>query len=348
MKCGRGPGGGKTAGSEICPAAVDTTFDGFNRGTNAGRSCWLVAGTFCNEVVMGTFAKKRESCKECDFYEQVHAETGTTDVEIASIDISAFTHIGRVRKTNEDRYFIEKLADGAILLAVADGLGGEVAGDYAAEIMMGKLAGIHQIEKGHEQEQLSLLAMEADLAVTDKKEKDPDLEGMGTTLVCVLLRGRTAYWVHVGDSRLYFLRNNTLTQLTEDQTLARFLLAEGEITPEEVPTHYSRHVMDQCIGCGYCEPETGRLNLKNHDLLILTSDGLHKEMTAEKMASILNRRTDIKTKACNLVEAALKTGGNDNITIVIAKNTANEKGALMRKSKLCGQVPVNGLRSAKA
>ena len=151
--------------------------------------------------------------------------------------IFGITHIGLVRKINEDRYLIKELKDKSVLIAVADGLGGEVAGDHAAEILKGKLAGLNQITRDNEQAELDQLARAIDGAIYNEGQENNALEGMGTTLVGVLLRDRIAYWVHVGDSRLYLLRNGTLTQVTEDQTLARFLLEEGEITAEQLPTH---------------------------------------------------------------------------------------------------------------
>jgi len=235
------------------------------------------------------------------------------------MSIFALTHIGFVRKSNEDRYLIKKLTDGSVLLAVTDGLGGEVAGDYAAEIIMGRLAGIHHVSMDKEQQELELLVKDIDLSINSEAQKDSDLEGMGSTVICVLLRDGFAHWVHVGDSRLYVLRDRQLIQVTEDQTLARFLLEEDEITPEQVPTHYSRHIMDQCVGCGICEPETGRLEVQDKDLLLLTTDGLHEKIPSETLFSILNAETSIKTKAQSLVQAALDTGGKDNITIVIAE-----------------------------
>jgi protein phosphatase len=110
-----------------------------------------------------------------------------------------------------------------------------------------------------------------------------------------------------------------LTQVTEDQTLARFLLEEGEITAEQLPTHYSRHVMDQCEGCGYAEPETGRLKFLAGDLLVLSTDGLHREIPEDTLFSILNTETILETKARRLVKAALNAGGKDNITVVMAQ-----------------------------
>ncbi len=229
------------------------------------------------------------------------------------------THIGLVRKSNEDRYLIKELEDNSVLIAVADGLGGEAAGDYAAEILKEKLAGLNHISRNNEQSELDHLVRAIDRSIYTEGQENKSLEGMGSTLVGVLLRDRIAHWVHVGDSRLYLLRNGALTRVTEDQTLARFLLEEGEITAEQLPTHYSRHVMDQCVGCGYAEPETGRLKLLAGDLLMLSTDGLHGEISENILNSILNTDTNLETKARALVKAALDTGGRDNITVVMAQ-----------------------------
>ncbi len=318
MKCGREPGGKKVATFGVCAASVESTFDGFNQGTNSGRICWLIAGTFCNGVVQGTYAEKRVSCKNCDFYKLVHAEEGITSLKTDTASIFALTKTGPVRKTNEDRYFIKRLKDDSILLAVADGLGGEVSGDYAAEIMVGKLAGIQIIKRGLERQQLNHLAIETDRAIAGKIERNSDLSGMGTTLICILLRDGVIYWVHVGDSRLYVHRDQKMIQLTKDQTLARFLLKEGEITKEQVSTHYSRHVIDQYIGCGYCKPETDQHKLENRDLLILSTDGLHKIIKTKTLKSVLNNQDNIEDKVRSLFKTVLDVGGEDDITIVMA------------------------------
>lgn len=321
MKCGREPGGEKAHELGECPAAIDSTFNGFNLGRNAGRTCWLAAGTFCNGKVQGSFAEKRVSCRECDFYQKVNNEESITQLSVGSMRVLALTNIGLVRKTNEDRYLIKKLDNDTLILAIADGLGGEAAGDYAAEILRGKLAGIKNIPRDNEQQELERLVKDIDMTIYNEAEKNIDLEGMGSTLVGVILRDGFAYWVHVGDSRLYILRDRKLMQITEDQTFARFLLEEGEITAEQVPTHYSRHIMDQCVGCGICEPETGWLEIEEKDLLILTTDGLHKSISDEKMISLFNAETDIETKARSLVQAAIDSGGIDNITLLIASST---------------------------
>ena len=229
------------------------------------------------------------------------------------------THIGLVRKSNEDRYLIKKLKDESVLIAVADGLGGEVAGDYAADIIREKLAGLDSISRNNVQPELDQLARVMDRAIYTRGQENVAIEGMGSTLVGVLLRDQIAYWVHVGDSRLYLFRNGTLTQVTEDQTLARFLLEEGEITAEQLSTHYSRHVMDQCVGCGYVEPETGRLEFLAGDVLVLSTDGLHRNIAENTLNSILNLDTNLEIKAKTLVKAAIDAGGKDNITVVMAQ-----------------------------
>ena len=251
--------------------------------------------------------------------DEINAKEGIKTLTMTANNFFGITDIGLVRKSNQDRYLIKLLEDQSVLLAVADGLGGEAAGDYAAEILTQKLSGLDHISIDNEQPELAQMAWEIDRAIYTEGKEHSELEGMGTTLIGVLLRDRTAYWVHVGDSRLYHLRDGALTQVTEDQTLARFLLEEGEITAEQLPSHYSQHVMDQCVGCGYAEPQTGCLNFLAGDLLVLTSDGLHGQISENIINSILNIDSNLEKKAKALVKAALDAGGKDNITIVMAQ-----------------------------
>ena len=180
-KCGREPGGTKASTKGICPAAAGNAFNTFNNGINAGRSCWLVAGTFCDHEIMGTFAEKINTCKSCRFYKKVQEEEHFFDTIEGNISIYAATHICYVKKANEDRYYFKRLQDDTLLFAVADGLGGQAAGDYAAEILRGKLANLTLVPRGKEEEVLSALAIETDSFIIAAGEKDEHLEGMGTT-----------------------------------------------------------------------------------------------------------------------------------------------------------------------
>ncbi len=322
MQCGREPGGERADELGACPAADNPVFNGLNQGKNAGRACWLVAGTFCNSQVQGSFAKKQESCKNCAFYKKIHGEEGVTGLELGSTRIAAHTHARIVQNANEDRYLVKPLADGTVLLALADGLGGDVSGGYAAEIACGKFAGTDRISTGREEAELKEVIRSIDSTVYAQTEKDPGLAGMGSTLVCVLLRGRQAFWAHVGDSRLYVLSGDQLTAVTRDQMLSRFLLEEGEITAEQVPTHYSRNVMDQFVGCGYAEPEAGSLELLPEDILMLATDGLYKQVSKNGIQVLLNMEKPLTEKARSLVRAAIDAGGKDDITVLLARGCA--------------------------
>jgi protein phosphatase len=228
------------------------------------------------------------------------------------------SHIGRIRKKNEDRYLIKKTARGGLLLAVADGMGGETAGDRAAEMTREKFS-VMKPESKNIERQLACLVTQADRNIWDHVADRCDLQSMGTTITGVLIHENTAHWVHVGDSRLYLLRNGKSGQITIDQNMAQFLVEEGEITEDEVRTHPSRNQLDQCVGCGTCEPETGHFEVKPGDQLILSTDGLHDEITGKCLSRLLAARIDIENKADLLIRAALEAGGRDNITVVIAE-----------------------------
>jgi len=319
MNCGRGPDNFGKKNCSICPATQPSSLDGLNEGKNSGRACWLIAGTFCDNEISGTYAEKINSCRDCAFYKEVNTVFGQTRLSIDNVDIFGFTHIGHNKKTNEDRYIFRQMKDKSLLLAVADGLGGDVSSDFAAEIVKGALANLQQLTNGRENQELKQIVLDLDILISNKAESHPELDGMATTLVCAILKKDRIHWINVGDSRLYLLRDKKLNQLSEDQTLAKFLIDEGELDPEKAREHYSYDLIDQCIGYGECEPETSTFNVQKNDLLILSTDGLHKMVTKNTILSILNADTSIEVKTKKLTQAALDSGGKDNITIVLAK-----------------------------
>jgi protein phosphatase len=228
------------------------------------------------------------------------------------------THIGLVREKNEDRYLMRVLPDASVILAVADGMGGEPAGDVAAEIMTRKFEGL-EVVPGSRERQLSHLVREADQELLAMMEKDPALQRMGTTVTAAWVDRNTAYWVHVGDCRLYLLRRKALVQVTSDQNLAQFLVEEGEITAREAKTHRLRHALTQCVGHGECRPDTGRFDALAGDLLFLATDGLHDKLLDEDLAQLLSSGMTLESKSTSLIQAALHAGGSDNITVVIGQ-----------------------------
>lgn len=235
--------------------------------------------------------------------------------------IVGISHNGICRSCNEDRFLIKKLSDGTVLMAVADGLGGSGAGGRGAEMTIAKLSSIDRIAKNQESHILVQFAHTLDRLISRESSKSESLEGMGTTLVCGVYRAGQFFWVHIGDSRIYLVRNGISTRLTEDQKLSRFLVDEGELTSEQVDDHYSRHVMDQFIGCGYCEPENGQVRIDSGDRIMLCSDGLHDQVPKAVLETILINEKDMENAGKMMIKAALDAGGLDNITVVLGTFT---------------------------
>jgi len=228
------------------------------------------------------------------------------------------THVGRVRQDNQDCHLIKEPSPGQVLLLVADGMGGEKAGHLAAG-----LACQHflqwQPRPGPLLPQMREVACRADRAVQEAARTRPRIEGLGTTLTAAVVTEGQAVWVHVGDSRLYLLRDGRLRQITRDQNLAQFLVEEGDIASDQANHHPLQNLLEQSLGDGECEPDTGSLATQSRDLLLLCSDGLYTELDEETIGRLLAGRQPLAAKLEALLAAALEAGGRDNITLVAAQ-----------------------------
>ncbi|MBF0467677.1 MAG: serine/threonine-protein phosphatase [Desulfamplus sp.] len=233
------------------------------------------------------------------------------------VSIAAKTDIGFKRKTNQDRYLIHILSDSTMLMAVADGLGGEPGGETASGYVIESLKSLETINN-RENRSLVSFFKKMDKDLSDMAKQSVTLDGMATTLVAVAIKDNVANWVHSGDSRLYHLRGSRLTQITHDQTLSRFLIDEGEITRQEALSHYSNQVLDQCIGCRDLTPESGSIRLQAQDRIILVSDGLYRYVSDEKICLTCKSNTGSEIMAEKLVNMVLDAGGKDNVTVLIA------------------------------
>ena len=231
----------------------------------------------------------------------------------------AMKHRGLVKEDNQDLFLVKEFDDGCILLAVADGLGGMAGGKRAAETAKECLYNFNpncQAVEAHIEE----LMQEANRRIMETVEKEPDLEGMGTTLTAACVRNGTVCWAHVGDSRLYLFRGDELRQITEDDTMAGFLFSEGELTKEEARVHPGNKLVFQCIGgSGEFEAETGNFKVEAGDLLIFSTDGLHDEVPEEEIVSALRSDKNLEEKTNDLLSAALAAGGRDNIAVVLVE-----------------------------
>ena len=257
------------------------------------------------------------------------------------IDYAAITHLGRVRKNNEDAYLVSAL-DGeepvlnglsilpegcpaGILMAVADGMGGAASGEIASREGLASVAlnlfghwGRLNPDQALEADLLRALghaAEEASSAVLRYADCERASRGMGSTLTAAVVWNGYAYLAQVGDSRAYLYRSPHLVQLTEDQTLMREMIVAGSLTEAEARTHPQRSLITQALGCPVpIRAVLGRVPLRRGDRLLICSDGLHGELTDSLLESIFAQGLSLKLTLETMVEAALARGGRDNIT----------------------------------
>ncbi len=214
--------------------------------------------------------------------------------------------------------------DERVLFVLADGMGGHAGGYQASRVAVDAAhqAFVTNGAIGEPEAILRLLVHAANEAVHRLSEENPALQGCGTTLVLLLVQGRDAHCAHVGDSRLYRLRDEELEQLTEDHSLLRVLVEAGAITAEEAATDPRGHVLSQAVGSrrSLDVDVAGPLQVDDADRFLLCSDGLSGVLSEERMSEIMNASDDA-TAAQLLVMDALNSGTEDNTTVLIASPT---------------------------
>ncbi len=229
---------------------------------------------------------------------------------------AARTHVGLVRDGNEDAMYA-----GPRLLAVADGVGGSVAGEIASKITITTLSPLDSDSTVSD----PLAALRdathaADIQLRDAIAGDPRLSGMGTTLTAILSAGEQVGLAQLGDSRAYLMRDGELSQLTHDQTLVQSLVDEGQITAEEALVHPRRSwILRALDGRGEADPDVQLLTPVAGDRYLLCSDGLSDYVTADALSSTLRGAADLQTACDQLVDQALAAGAPDNVTCIVAE-----------------------------
>lgn len=226
---------------------------------------------------------------------------------------------GRTHSTNEDASLVDLERR---LFAVADGVGGQPAGDVAATVAIERLPALidRAIEWANSDTDTAIGRAVVDLSdvVQAEAEAVPGLEGMATTIVMALIDGDIAHLAHVGDSRAYLARYGRLYRLTDDHSLAAELVQSGVITAEEASSHPFGHSITQAIGLpSALRPSVHQVELMAGDRLLLCSDGLTDMLTEDEIAAILTAGADPDSTCDGLVHAANAAGGKDNITAVI-------------------------------
>jgi serine/threonine protein phosphatase PrpC len=228
---------------------------------------------------------------------------------------------GLVRANNEDSVYA-----GARLLALADGMGGHAAGEVASQLVIAALAHLDDDEPGGDLlSQLNSAVHEGNSAIAAHVEADPELEGMGTTLTAILFAGNRLGLVHVGDSRGYLLRDGELTQITKDDTFVQTLVDEGRITAEEAHSHPQRSLIMRALTGHEVEPTLTVREAHAGDRYLLCSDGLSDPVSHDTILDAL-QIPDVTESADRLIEMALRGGGPDNVTVVVADVVDYEYG----------------------
>ncbi|MBX7175078.1 MAG: protein phosphatase 2C domain-containing protein [Pyrinomonadaceae bacterium] len=275
------------------------------------------------------------------------------------VEIHATTGRGPVRKGNEDNYLLLNLADSqfltkppeteeyvvksvkfefeenGIVLAVSDGCGGALAGDISSamavetvkSMLTGEVSNLEQsFYEGILIEKLYDSAIYANRLIHHSGRTNPNYNSMGCTLTTVGITLENLDFLEVGDSRAYLIRNQKIYQITQDQTLVVKLIEEGQITPEEAETHPLKNVVLQALGAqNEVFPDCVRLIPNRNDILLLCSDGLSNKLTADDLSSIIRDNSNDLGNACNcLIQEANKRGGEDNITVILAKLSGND------------------------
>jgi len=230
----------------------------------------------------------------------------------------ALTDIGLVRKTNQDRYLIKEIGGNELLLAVADGMGGDPGGEIAATAVKDALASFTPASTVPEQE-LKVIIRKLSDELLARSQSDETLFGMGSTMTAVFIIGSQARWVHVGDSRLYHLTGTTLNQITTDQNWAQSLVDYGDMTPEEARISPLRNMLDECVGCPDCQPLSGIFTVGKEDCLFLCTDGVHGYLEPDDLRARLTRQASLEARLDDVMRAVLDAGGQDNSTIIGAE-----------------------------
>ncbi len=226
---------------------------------------------------------------------------------------AARSDVGLVRSNNEDSVYA-----GARLLALADGMGGHAAGEVASQLVIAALAHLDDDEPGGDLlAKLDGAVRSGNSAIAAQVEMEPDLEGMGTTLTAILFAGNRLGLVHIGDSRGYLLRDGELTQITKDDTFVQTLVDEGRITREEAHSHPQRSLIMRALTGHEVEPTLIMREVHIGDRYLLCSDGLSDPVSDETILDAL-QIPDVTDSADRLIELALRGGGPDNVTVVVA------------------------------
>ncbi|MEM9530837.1 MAG: protein phosphatase 2C domain-containing protein [Pseudomonadota bacterium] len=236
-------------------------------------------------------------------------------------DYFGATHQGQKRSVNQDRILVRQSpGDGPALLVVADGMGGEAAGDRAAELVVESIADAlgEGLKPSHYFDQLDAMVEAAQATVQEAVQNDPKLSSMGTTLTMACCDWPRLYVVHVGDSRCYRLSGGELTRLTVDHTVAQRFVDEGVMSEDEAEKSPMAHQLWNVITSNReIRPERVEVRLSKGDAIMLCSDGLTKHVDDQEISPTITAAQEAKGACRELIKMANSGGGSDNISVIV-------------------------------
>ncbi|MGB7604041.1 MAG: Stp1/IreP family PP2C-type Ser/Thr phosphatase [Lutisporaceae bacterium] len=249
--------------------------------------------------------------------------------------------IGLVRKVNEDDFICLRLNDllemknttaDLYLCIVADGMGGRNAGEVASSMAVHEIVEFIKeqymsvlIENETDESKIFELIKDAIVYSNDKIYKKSLLTsecvGMGTTLSMILVKDNSLYYGHVGDSRIYIIRENEIARITEDHSLVAELVKQGSIKPEEANSHPQKNIITRAVGTEYgIEVDIGKQDIIEGDYILLCTDGLSNLISDKEMLNLVFEASDVDQACEKLINKAKENGGFDNITVVVIHN----------------------------
>ena len=222
------------------------------------------------------------------------------------------THVGKVRRNNEDSLIVIEPET----FVVADGMGGASAGEVASAMLVETVKNfLTNSPAPWDETTLAEAVARANNDIWNLSRQNEDYRGMGTTATILYLDGDRACFAHVGDSRLYLLRNEILEQITEDHSYVETLVRRGEITHEEARVHPMKNVLTQAVGAmPEVQIDAASFFAQPDDVFLLCTDGLTNMVDDETIARILQTSPN---PAEDLINAALENGGKDNVSVIV-------------------------------
>lgn len=236
--------------------------------------------------------------------------------------ISAKTDVGMVRSTNQDSFATLEISENIAWAIVCDGMGGANGGNIASEtavnIISDKLkSGYHEGMNDNSIKHLITSAIDsANAKIYSISQNDQTLSGMGTTVVLAFIRAENLYIANVGDSRIYIVSENNITQLTTDHSVVQLMIENGEISPEEAKSHPQKNVITRALGVDSdVRIDYSQEDIKENDVILLCSDGLSNFVDNQTIFDVCNS-DDKYNLTQKLIQLANENGGKDNITAV--------------------------------